>query len=184
MAEIFLEPPMRNYGIASLHDCVAMGTAGALAIRVVVVTGGRVVQATYDKITKNPQLLLDADGNLLDFPTDQMQTTQTTQQRPTQDYNVTDDRPTTPRPAQSSVEGLAEQHALVDRVDDAMSGSIKSLEAAKSKSPDTPVAVLFQAANDDNIWTLQMSDEQTKRDRERALGMGNGLPKRERIRRR
>ena len=69
-AVVFLDPPMRTYvpSNTTLGDYVNMGTAGAIAIHAVVVGGGRIVQAVYNKFTKKRQLLYDVDGNLVDYP--------------------------------------------------------------------------------------------------------------------
>ena len=46
IADVFLQPPMMHYhdNTTLLQDCIRMGAAGVIAIRFVMIGGGRVVQ--------------------------------------------------------------------------------------------------------------------------------------------
>ena len=103
-AAVLLDPLMRicQPSNASLGDYVNMGIAGAIAIHAVVVGGGRIVQAVYNKFTKKRELFTDVDGNFVDYPA-------LTWEPPTQPDEVQqaqqelakenfEDKPTTPRP--------------------------------------------------------------------------------------
>ena len=170
VADVFFDAPMRNYGNAPLHDHVQMGTAGALMVQVVVLIVGRVVQGNCNMVTKRPQLLYNEHGELLDFPMEQIQQRQPQQQQQQQDYIVaSDDRPTTPRPAQSSTGDMATRFATIDRIEGAMSGFIRSLESAQSVSPTTPVVALFQDTNEQ-----QQIDSKTVAERESGMVKGSG----------
>ena len=130
-----------------------MGSAGALLIYAVVTTGGRVVQAIYNRATRRPQLLCNENGELIDFPTDQVA-------QPQHDHDR-DDKPTTPRPATTTIEDET-------RPQRQQQFDGEQIANTTSQSTDTPVAALFQEAHDEHDWTLQMTDEQTRLDRERV----------------
>ena len=103
-AAVFLDPPMRTWepGNTCLGHYVNMGTAGAIAIHAVVIGGGRIVQAVYNKFTKKRQLLTDVDGNFVDYPA-------LTWEPPTQPGEaLTWEPPTQPGEAQQAQQELAE----------------------------------------------------------------------------
>ena len=129
-----------------------MGSAGALLIYAAVTAGGRVVHAIYNRATRRPQLLYNENDELIDFPTDQVV-------QPQHDHDR-DDKPTTPRPATTTIEDEARPQQQQFGGD--------QIAHTTSQSTDTPVAALFQEANDEHDWTLQMTDEQTRLDRERV----------------
>ena len=153
----------------SMQQCINMGAVGMVVLQAVSVAGGRMVQALYNRATKQRQLIYDQQGQLVDFPVGQLLALPP----PPSNFNIDDDdRPTTPRPPQSSNENIGGQHAAVDPVDAAVSGAIQNLSKSKSQSPTTPVAKLFQSPTyEHEDFTLQMTDEQTKRDLDRK-GLG------------
>ena len=173
VADAFMQPPMANWedNTTPLQSYVDMGTVGIFVLQAVRVAGGRLVQGIYNRITKQVQLIYDQRGELVDFPLQQQQ-----QQPTATDYNIDDEQPTTPRPPQANGENVGEHRTTGDSVDDVMSSATQNLGTTKLQSPATPVATQFQDTTDDSDnGPPQMTDEQTKRERETGLGWGSGV---------
>ena len=155
---VFLDPPMKDYMDEPLGNYVQMGSASALLTYAIVTTGGRVVQAIYNRATRRPQLLYTESGELIDFPTDQV-----VQPQHNHDH---DDKPTTPRPATTTTIAFEDEaRPQRQQLDGGQTAN------TTSQSTDTPIAALFQETNDEHDWTLQMTDEHTRLDIEK---MGRG----------
>ena len=161
----FLQPPMANWedNTTPLQSLINMGTVGVLVLQGIKVAGGRIVQGIYNRLTKEVQLIYDRNGQFVDFTAledQQLQPTTTT-------YDPNDDKPTTPRPPQSSGENVGGYRAAADPADGSITSAIQIFDDSQGESPDTsetPVANL-------SATFRNAIDEQTRRDRER-IGLG------------
>ena len=104
-----------------MQGCLNNVTLGVLVLQAVRVAGGRLVQAIYNRITRQLQFIYDQRGQLIDFPTQHLALT---------DYNLDDDQPTPPMPPQASGENIGYQSPTGEFVNDAMSSDVPKVRGA------------------------------------------------------
>ena len=180
VTDVFLRPPMADWepDPNSLQDYVHMGTAGAIAVHAMVLGGGRIVKAIWNWATQKPQPLFDSKGDYIDFPA------QLALPAPPQQYQIEDDKPTTPRPATTTTT-VQQANIDQDNVQQAMSSMQQALAPGRfraslrtsqslsfhSQSPNTPIATLFPEPtnnDDDNDDDTALADAKAKADRKRV----------------